>query len=213
MNSFIDFGTILENTILDFSNLVTSTGAAGVVSGLIICLLLFLIIIYATSFYIRIKNVWKIQKIVKIASNAPDFKENFDNINQEIQRSSLNKSLKGPKWPMQRAWDEYCETILHSDQSDVIRNTMRPSSFFNTYELGFERGLGRQWVNILVTLGLFFTFLGIIAALRVLVETDASGGTFSNASMTNFLDAAKSKFIMSLTGLGASIVFNFFTGF
>lgn len=209
MGEVVSFGKILEQLILDFSNMVTSTGAAGLVSAGIILLLIFLIATYSVTFFIQIRNVQKIQKIIEDALNENEFKEKFDSISLKIKNSSLNKSLKGPKWPLQRAWDEYCETILHSEKSDVIRNTMRPSNFFNTYELGFERGLGRQWVNIFVTLGLFFTFLGIIAALRVLVETDASGGTFSNESMRNFLDAAKSKFIMSLTGLGASIVFNF----
>lgn len=209
MDQPIIYGRYFEQYILDFSNLVTERGSAGIVSAIIVSLLLFLIVSYGFDFFTRITNLKKFESIVKSSNSETDFKEKFDTINEEIRKSSLNKSLKGPKWPLQRAWDEYCETILHSDKTDVIRNTMRPTEFFNSYELGFGRGLGRQWVNIFVTLGLFATFLGIIAALRVLVEVDASGGNFSNQSMANFLNAAKSKFIMSLTGLGASIIFNF----
>jgi methyl-accepting chemotaxis protein len=209
MDQTVPYGQYLERYILDFSNLVTEPGSAGVVSAVILSLLLFLIVTYGLDFFTRITNLKKFESIIKNSKNETDFKEKFETINEKIRESSLNKSLKGPKWPLQRAWDEYCETILHSDRTDVIRNTMRPAEFFNSYELGFERGLGRQWVNIFVTLGLFATFLGIIAALRVLVEVDTSGGNFSNQSMANFLDAAKSKFIMSLTGLGASITFNF----
>ncbi|MDA8739775.1 hypothetical protein N9M73_01335 [Rhodobacteraceae bacterium] len=209
MDQFIFYGKQFEQYILDFANLVTEPGSAGLVSATILSLLLLLILSYGIDFLTRISNLKKFESFITSSSDESDFKEKFDTISDQIRNSSLNKSLKGPKWPLQRAWDEYCETILHSDQSEVIRNTMRPTEFFNSYELGFQRGLGRQWVNIFVTLGLFATFLGIIAALRVLVEVDATGGNFSNQSMTNFLDAAKSKFIMSLTGLGASITFNF----
>ena len=209
MDHPIIYGRYLEKYILDFANLVTERGSAGIVSAIILSLLLFLIVTYGLDFFTRIKNIKRFEGIIKSSTSDTDFKEKFDTINEKIRKSSLNRSLKGPKWPLQRAWDEYCETILHSDQTDVIRNTIRPTEFFNSYELGLERGLGKQWVNIFVTLGLFATFLGIIAALRVLVEVDASGGNFSNQSMANFLNAAKSKFIMSLTGLGASITFNF----
>jgi ABC-type transporter Mla subunit MlaD len=207
LNVLLVVGDLVEKSILNLSVTVASEGAAGFVSACIGLLLLWLMIIYYVHFSKRQNEVKKLTKIISTAMDEVDFKEKYDDINSDIKAAFTNSQTVA----INRAWNEYCETVLISEDNDVIRNTTRPSSFFNPYELGFESGLGRQWVNIFVTIGLFFTFLGIIAALTELISASGQGESlaFSNRNMEAFLDAAKSKFIMSLSGLGASIVFNF----
>ena len=204
----LGYGKWFEGVILQFSNTVASEGTAGIVSGCIVALLIVLMLLYFLQFSRRENELRKIFTIISSAKDEKDFMEKYDSITGDINSAFI----ASPNAACKRAWSEYCETILVNDESDAIRNTTRPSSFFNGYDLGFERGLGRQWVNIFVTLGLFFTFLGIIAALTQLLNT-SEGSSFSNKNMALFLGAAKSKFIMSLSGLGASIIFNFWYRF
>lgn len=86
------------------------------------------------------------------------------------------------------------------DEEPEVGNTVRPNFFFNSHDLGFDHGTWRYVPGIFVSVSLLLTFLGIIAAINGLK-------TFDDAAMKVFLDAAKSKFIMSLSGLFASILF------
>lgn len=95
----------------------------------------------------------------EFAGKYPDFEEEM---------------LKLPT--MTRAWTEFCETlVLPVDQSSnpIFRNTVRPHMFFNLdrLELGVEDK--KFWPNVFVGAGLFFTFLGLIAALGEAVDVMA----------------------------------------
>jgi uncharacterized phage infection (PIP) family protein YhgE len=84
-----------------------------------------------------------------------------------------------------------------------MRNALRPSLFFNPEELGFAPGFWRVVPSLFVTVGLFLTFLGLIAALN---SMDLSADRVEG-SLRDLLKLASAKFIMSLTGLACSIVF------
>ena len=133
------------------------------------------------------------------------------------------KELKDAREPRRRlavAWEEFVETsIPPASESAPLSNTVRPAAFFHREELGLDRGLWRQVPALFVSVGLFLTFLGLVAALQetgqILVEarmaadgaeTGAEGGGVS-AGLEELLKIAKTKFIMSLTGLLCSIIF------
>lgn len=103
----------------------------------------------------------------EFAGKYPDFEEQM---------------LKLPS--MTRAWTEFCETlVLPVDKSTnpIFRNTVRPHVFFNLdrLELGVEDK--KSWPSVFVGVGLFFTFLGLIAALGAAVDVISS----ANAAVEN----------------------------
>lgn len=65
--------------------------------------------------------------------------------------------------------------------------------------------------NILIGMGLFFTFLGLTAALMFATQGATSGDvSAAQQSLRGLLDAATFKFTTSLVGLASSIVFGLF---
>jgi len=100
------------------------------------------------------------------------------------------------------AWSEFDETLFIDDTRDehVLRNSVRPSAFFNADDLHFGPGFYRILPGIFVSVGLSLTFLGLIAALAQM-----SNGAIDDAAMGRLLGIASAKFIMSLTGLICSI--------
>ena len=119
---------------------------------------------------------------------------------------------KGPKHRLAVAWAEFMETsILPETTSDQLSNTVRPAAFFGREELGLDRGMWRQIPAMFVSVGLFLTFLGLVAALdqtgRILDGATAGGDGAATDGLKTLLRIAGTKFIMSLTGLLCSIIF------
>ena len=130
---------------------------------------------------------------------------------QEPGLTSQFREMKGRKGfePVVVAWCKFQETLVPSSDDKIMRNSVRPAAFFNIEDLGGGPGFYRHMPGIFVSVGLLLTFLGLISALH-----SAGGGFTIDASeedrissMKNLLGAASAKFIMSLTGLAASIVF------
>ena len=130
---------------------------------------------------------------------------------QEPQMTSEFREMKGRKGfdPVVMAWCKFQETLIPNEKDKVMLNSVRPAAFFNLEDLGSGPGFYRHMPGIFVSVGLLLTFLGLISALQ-----SAGGGFAINASeedrissMKNLLGAASAKFIMSLTGLAASIFF------
>lgn len=111
-------------------------------------------------------------------------------------KSRANRSLA-------EAWDEFDETLVVDERYDppVLRNSVRPSAFFNVEDLHFGPGFYRIVPGLFVSIGLALTFLGLIAALQQM-----AGDRIDDAAMASLLRIASAKFIMSLTGLVCSIL-------
>ena len=89
----------------------------------------------------------------------------------------------------------------------LAETSVRPSSFFNLEDLHFGPGFSRYMPGLFVTVGLFLTFLGLISALQQITGLSNASTDEMRASLEGLLGAASAKFIMSLTGLLASIIF------
>ena len=108
------------------------------------------------------------------------------------------------------AWREFRETVVEDGDEEgttTLRNSVRPSSFFNAEDLNFGAGFRRNLPGLFVTVGLFLTFLGLIAALQAVNIRPDAGNLEMREALNALLGAAKAKFTMSLTGLLSSIVF------
>ncbi len=210
----LGFGGNIESFVLSISSAVASPGAAGLAAGLIFCALVISIISFQLGSAKRHKAVKSALKVIQLSSSRSDFTSEFQSINESLTGSVPYEKRKSRPfdWAIKRAWDEYAETLVLPEvhtSGQVIRNTVRPSYFFNSVDLGFDHGFWRHLPGIFVSVGLFLTFLGIIAAFGVLVGKEG-GFAFDNQGMGLFLNTAKSKFIMSLSGLFASIIFGIY---
>ncbi|RLL73041.1 MotA/TolQ/ExbB proton channel family protein [Paenirhodobacter hankyongi] len=131
--------------------------------------------------------------------------EEFAQGGRERFSAELHEIAKGNTGAtLREAWDEFSETTIVDDLTEppVLRNTVRPATFFNLDDLGYGPGFLRLLPGLFVSIGLALTFLGLIAALHSM-----SGEEITSATMQTLLRIASAKFIMSLTGLACSIVF------
>jgi methyl-accepting chemotaxis protein len=105
------------------------------------------------------------------------------------------------------SWREFRETLVPHEEAGelVLRNSVRPSTFFNVEDLGFGPGFWRVVPSLFVSIGLFLTFLGLVSALEAIAGQ--GGGTITAQQLNDLLTVASAKFIMSLTGLLCSILF------
>lgn len=113
-----------------------------------------------------------------------------------------------------RAWAEFSKTVIIDTDRELVRITRRPHEFFHERSLLNPRLNTRQYLAMpgyLISLGLFFTFIGLVAAIAVA----ASGLHVSNdvehtqAALVQLLDVASLKFISSVAGISLSVVLAF----
>jgi hypothetical protein len=111
------------------------------------------------------------------------------------------------------AWRSYASTLTPAPGNEQTLGSARaPHSVFDDTlfaRVGINLRFYQAVPNILVGLGLLFTFLGLVAALHF-----ASGGVTADdireaqAALRELLAAATFKFVTSIAGLGASLVFS-----
>lgn len=180
--------------------------------GIIALILLSALVIASILFFIksqeRRKSIREMDALVSQYDGIPAFANNFSDFRSQIsQKKDSSRSWK----ILWEAWDEFSETIVPDDVDGPLRlrNSIRPSSFMNVEDLDFGPGVFRILPNIFVSVGLFFTFLGLVAALNQFVQSinPETEGVAMNIAMTTFMQIASAKFIMSLVGLLCSILF------
>ncbi len=111
------------------------------------------------------------------------------------------------------AWRSYASTLTPVPGNEQTLGSARaPHGVFDDTlfaRVGINLRFYQAVPNILVGLGLLFTFLGLVAALHF-----ASGGVTADdvreaqAALRELLAAATFKFVTSIAGLGASLVFS-----
>lgn len=198
-------GEGMSSLIFFVSSLLTREAAPGFVS---IAILIWLAVsVYLLTLRVREKRAalrW-LTGLISSAKNEADLVTKLNKISQEAKKV---KSQPGYA-QVTSAWEEFRETLFEdkADGQSVLRNSVRPSSFFNVEDLGFGPGFARHMPGLFVTVGLFLTFLGLISALRQITGLSDATPEVMRASLDGLLGAASAKFIMSLTGLLASIIF------
>ena len=189
--------------------LFTHESAPGWMSlGLVAFLVVLSIWHRLSAFWLRLA-VSKARKVLQ-AGNGHITGERLIGIDAGFQKlKSVNS--KGPRHRLAVAWEEFRETsIAPGPETDRLSNTVRPAAFFQREELGLGRGMWRQVPALFVSVGLFLTFLGLVAALDQTGQTlrDTAGGdSTATVGLRKLLHVARTKFIMSLTGLLCSILF------
>lgn len=198
LDAVLFFGSQIKDLVLFVATLLRDEGAPGIV---VLLLGLSALLVYASAriaFYRRTMAVRRFRKTIEALADQSliDRREDIGYSLSENAKSAAERSLA-------EAWSEFGETLVVDDRYDtpVLRNTVRPSAFFNVEDLHFGAGFYRIVPGLFVSIGLALTFLGLIAALQQM-----SGDKIDDAAMASLLRIASAKFIMSLTGLVCSIL-------
>lgn len=193
-------GAPIKDWILWFAALLGSEAVPGFVALLLVVMLASLAL-WTTVFYReRAKAVRALRQALERTTGQLSA-EALEEVDSWVERNSGSKA----KQSVGDAWKEFSETLVldTTQEPPVFRNAVRPGLFFNPEDLHFGGGFFRIMPGLFVSIGLSLTFLGLIAALNSM----GSGGAINDATMANLLRIASAKFIMSLTGLGCSILF------
>ena len=198
-------GTTMSQFIFWVASNLTEEWAPGLVSISILVVLLITSLIVWISAQRKLKALAWLEIQVQSAGNEAEFASKVNQISREAKK---NRTRKGYTH-ITAAWDEFRETLIEDRTATpiVLRNSVRPSSFFNLEDLHYGPGFSRYVPGLFVTVGLFLTFLGLIAALRQITGMSDASPEQMRSSLDGLLGAASAKFIMSLTGLLASILF------
>ena len=81
---------------------------------------------------------------VRKSKDRVEFAQNFHNFEIVMKIKDATSKLNPYDRFVRRAWAEYSETLVIPDSDEMtnpVRNTARPSLFFNSFDLGFEHGI------------------------------------------------------------------------
>lgn len=173
MEFIAELGTAMSRFIFWGSSFLTQQAAPGLVSIGILFWLLISILAVSISARVKLNSLRWLERQVRSAKDEYEFAAQVNKISQESKKVRTQKNYAH----VTAAWDEFRETFIQDNNTDrpVLRNSVRPSSFFNLEDLHFGPGFSRYMPGLFVTVGLFFTFLGLISALQQITGlSDAS---------------------------------------
>lgn len=205
--SFI--GDLVVSLILGFAGMLVADHVPGLISfGLCVMgAVVFIALSYVAQQQITATRT--LQSAVESSHGEREFSQSFAALSSALERQRSN----GPSTRLSQVWADFRRNLIEpaDPENDIIQSTTPAWSIFNVSMLGFGLSGWRFWPGLFVSVGLFLTFLGLVAALQqtgaVLFETiDVVAGLSMANALTDFLQVASSKFIMSLTGLFVSIL-------
>jgi hypothetical protein len=142
--------------------------------------------------------------IIESTTNSEAFYEQFESLGDRFSKESL----------FTNPWVEFSKTVVLDSARLLVRITRRPQEFFNTSSLVAPRINLRLYTAMpgyLISLGLFFTFIGLVAAIAIAANGLGQGVdiTHTQQALVQLLDVASLKFISSVAGISLSIVLSF----
>lgn len=168
-------------------------------------LILVLGLVAAVAFLVRVRLIrWRLAHLQRVLHTIPDaaaFGLRFG----EVASAFRNERLTAHGWSELK--DSFVWPIR---EGEPIANTARPGRYLNRYEAGLHYRRVQSLPNLFVGLGLLFTFIGLVAALKAANSGIASGDIAATTnSLAKLLGAATAKFYTSIAGLTCSIVLGF----
>lgn len=204
---FLSVGYCVSELIFGAAEWLRHDNAPGLVSLVLVIILVASVIHLWAREKSSIGSLKSLKGSLEVVEGESPFIKKAGKVTQEMnERRERNDSDY-----VATAWCEFHETLIldESTEPPVYRNSVRPSIFFNIDDLHFGPGIYRFAPGLFVSVGLLLTFLGLISALIAIEDGLSVDSTPDDRliALTNLLRAASAKFVMSLAGLFASIVF------
>ncbi|MBB4576017.1 methyl-accepting chemotaxis protein [Rhizobium lentis] len=206
--TLLQSGIATRDLVLELASLLKEPPAPGLFSLFLVLLLLVLVLAFFATVRSRAKALRSAINLVKKTNGASRLQEGFEDIQNRLAKQNGRAARH-----LADTWKEFRETTIEPRPGTAlgVRNSIRPSVFFNLEDMGFSVSGWRFVPGFLVSIGLAATFLGLIAALQQTGESLKGGDQAQvREALTQLLSVASAKFIMSLTGLLCSIVFTAF---
>ena len=198
MDLLLGLGRGVVHVVLFVAGLVKSEASPGLVALALVASLVILASIFSIKCARKIKAVKWILKGIRQNSKGEKFGNDITEITRAIRASANDE----PKKHLESAWVNYRGTFIIEDKNDsnnpqdiIVHGVTRPSTFFNTEDLGFGLGAWRIVPGLFVSIGLFFTFLGLVAAL----STMGQSSEITSSVMSQLLSIAAAKFYCILS--------------
>lgn len=183
---------------------LSSAGAPYVFCGILILVFLYALLDGWARLAAVQMGVNRGIRTVEATASRQNFFEQFESVSDQFAKQST----------FANAWGEFAKTVIIDGSRQIVRITRRPQEFFS------ERSLVAPRINLrlynampgyLISLGLFFTFIGLVAAIAVAAQGLGTSTTVeqTQASLVNLLDIASLKFISSVAGISLSIILSF----
>ncbi|WP_373503536.1 hypothetical protein [Aestuariivirga sp.] len=203
-SNFVSIGDATREFVLAIAGLLVEKYTPGLVAlGLFVGLLV-ASLLYWRQVNRQIKTLKWLRRMINGHETPQSFTAAISDIDLAIKSKRNDKKYAS----VVAAWTEYRETLVLHGEGDArhLRNSVRPSTFLNLEDLEYGAGFWRIVPGLFVTIGLFLTFLGLVAALGQMNVGSADPAELQGM-LDGLLTTASAKFIMSLTGLACSIVF------
>lgn len=203
-------GTSVKDAILRIAQVITWDFVPGLISLALLSLLLVLVLKLWAVTRRRCRLLNAATRRIRRAGDRPGFQSELHEIEADIGRGG-----GADQRSLIECFAKYRETLIEPSRHGEghVRNSIRPSVFFNLDDLHMGIHGWRMWPGLFVSIGLLCTFLGLIAALAQTQASLAAGGgdqAEMMAALEGLLRTASAKFIMSVTGLACSVAFTFF---
>lgn len=210
MDFIARIGRGMSDLIFWAASFLTHLEAPGLVTLVLLATLLLAVVLSRLSVGRKLTTLRWLKEQVEKTANEEEFTAQALRIDADLEKKCIEKSYKSYT-NIAAAWYEFRETLVLDETASppVLRNSVRPSGFFNLEDLHYGPGFYRHLPGLFVSVGLLLTFLGLISALQAIgsgLSIEATPEEMRGA-LNDLLGAASAKFIMSLTGLFASIVF------
>lgn len=198
-------GSGISSSIFSVARLLINEAVPGLVSLAILTVLVISVGGFVWRSHRQYTTLEWFRKKVAQTLDEAEFTSKAPKLDAEVEAASEKKSHR----TIINAWQEYRETLVLDEAAcpPVLRNSVRPDVFFNIESLQYGPKFARYAPGLFVSSGLLLTFLGLIAALQAVNIPPGATPEQTREALSNLLAAASAKFIMSLTGLFASIVF------
>lgn len=201
MEAIFAIGTFVQEWVLKGASLLKNPASPGFVSLLLFVIFVGVVWWFWQSTKAQLNAIQWLTDLIR--GQDEGFSKTIDALTATVNSEASTKQREA----LASAWRNYRQTLVPYEHDDEIiyRSSLRAAQFLSPEELGFSAGFWRIVPGLFVSVGLFLTFVGLVAALDSM-----AGESIGSETMAALLSIASAKFIMSLTGLLLSIFFTLF---
>lgn len=195
--------TGLTSSLEWFWRLTALDGAPWILSALLVGLALIIWLQFKRRINRLVQALDQMIAVVQSADGQSAFKQRFGQLFAELAQNPM----------LGEVWRAYASTIVQNQtNANAVGYTRRPLETFNEQVVtaaGIDLRFYGSIPNLLVGMGLLFSFIGLVSALYFASSGVAAASVgAAQAALGELLAVATFKFLTSIAGLASSLVFS-----